>query len=143
MAADEVRIELGAWEELRAEAAPIRYAVFVDEQRVPEDLEIDAFDPLSVHALARDSAGKPVGTGRLLPDGRIGRMAVLPEARGSGIGSALLRALMDESRRRGNREALLSAQVHAAPFYQRHGYAVEGDPYDDAGIAHVDMRRKL
>jgi predicted GNAT family N-acyltransferase len=143
MAADELRVELGSWDEFREEAAAIRYAVFVDEQRVPEDLEIDEFDPLSVHALARDATGKALGTGRLLPDGRIGRMAVLPQARGRGIGSALLRVLMDESRRRGNRDAVLSAQVHAAAFYERHGYAVEGDPYDDAGIAHVDMRRKL
>lgn len=142
MGAD-VRVELGSWETLREEAAAIRYTVFVEEQLVPDDLELDEFDPLSVHAVVRDAAGRAIGTGRLLPDGRIGRMAVLPEARGHGVGSALLLALMEESRRRGNREAMLSAQTHAAPFYARHGYTAEGEPYDDAGIAHVTMRRTL
>lgn len=142
MAAD-VRVELGSWDALREEAAAIRHTVFVEEQLVPDDLELDEFDPLSVHALARDASGRAIGTGRLLPDGHIGRMAVLPQARGHGVGSALLLALMDESRRRGNREAMLSAQTHAASFYARHGYAAEGEPYDDAGIAHVTMRRSL
>lgn len=139
----EVQVELGSWDALRDEAAAIRHAVFVEEQLVPDDLELDEFDPLSVHALARDATGRAIGTGRLLPDGHIGRMAVLPEARGRGVGSALLRVLMDESRRRGNREARLSAQTHAAPFYERHGYVSEGEPYDDAGIAHIAMRRPL
>ena len=143
MAHADLRVELGSWDALREEAAAIRHAVFVEEQFVPDDLELDEFDPLSVHALARDGAGRAIGTGRLLPNGHIGRMAVLPRARGHGVGSALLIALMDESRRRGNREAMLSAQTQAAPFYERHGYAAEGPPYDDAGIAHVAMRRKL
>jgi len=143
MAGADVRVELGSWETMRDEAAAIRYSVFVEEQLVPDDLELDEFDPLSVHALARDEKGRAIGTGRLLPDGHIGRMAVLPEARGQGVGSALLLALMDESRRRGNREAKLSAQTHAAPFYARHGYVAEGSPYDDAGIIHVTMRRPL
>jgi predicted GNAT family N-acyltransferase len=70
-------------------------------------------------------------------------MAVLAKARGRGIGSELLRALMDESRRRGNREAMLNAQVQAQSFYERHGSAVDGDVYDDAGIPHIAMRRRL
>lgn len=139
----EPRVELGPWDALRDEAIAIRYSVFVEEQLVPEDLELDEFDALSVHALARDVYGGAIGTGRLLPDGHIGRMAVLRKARGQGVGSALLRALMDESRRRGNREAVLSAQVHAAPFYARHGYVTEGEPYDDAGIPHIAMRCRL
>jgi hypothetical protein len=143
MALADLRVELGPWEALKDEATAIRYTVFVEEQLVPDDLELDEFDPVSVHALARDAAGRAVGTGRLLPDGHIGRMAVLPDARGSGVGSALLLALMDESRRRGNREAILNAQIKAAPFYERHGYVVEGEPYDDAGIAHIAMRRPL
>jgi predicted GNAT family N-acyltransferase len=80
-----------------------------------------------------------LGTGRLLPDGHIGRMAVLKEARQSGVGSALLVALMQEARRRGHVRAVLSAQTHAVPFYQRHGYVVSGDVYMDCGIPHVDM----
>jgi predicted GNAT family N-acyltransferase len=143
MADADFRVELGSWDALREEAAAIRHAVFVEEQMVPSDLELDEFDPISVHAIARDASGRALGTGRLLPDGHIGRMAVLPEERGRGIGSALLLALMEESRRRGNREAVLSAQTQAAPFYQRHGYAAHGQPYDDAGIAHIEMRRPL
>ena len=143
MAGAEPTVELGPWDALRDEAVAIRYSVFVEEQLVPEDLEIDDFDPVSVHALARNADGSAVGTGRLLPDGHIGRMAVLRQARGRGVGSALLRALMNESRQRGNRDAMLSAQVQAAAFYERHGYAAEGEPYDDAGIPHVSMRCRL
>jgi len=143
MADDEIKVELDAWEALRDEATAIRYAVFVEEQLVPDELELDEFDPLSVHAIARDATGRAIGTGRLLPDGHIGRMAVLPEARGRGVGSALLIALMDESRRRGNREAVLNAQTQAMRFYELHGYKADGKEYDDAGIAHIAMRRPL
>lgn len=138
-----MRVELGSWETLRAEAVAIRHAVFVEEQRVPEELEIDDQDPLCVHAIARDESGRAIGTGRLLPDGHIGRLAVLAHGRGAGVGSALLVALMEESRGRGNREAILSAQTHAIAFYARHGYVTEGDAYDDAGIPHITMRRRL
>jgi predicted GNAT family N-acyltransferase len=138
-----VRIELGDWEQLRALVAPLRFAVFVDEQKVPAEIEIDEWDACSVHAIALDEEGAVVGTGRLLPDGHIGRMAVVRGARGSGVGSALLCTLMDEARRRGHREAVLSAQTHAIAFYQRHGYVVQGAEYMDAGIPHVDMRCAL
>jgi predicted GNAT family N-acyltransferase len=137
-----LRVELGDWSQLRTWAAPIRYAVFVDEQKVPVDMEIDAWDPQSVHAVAFEES-VAVGTGRLLPDGHIGRMAVLPSARGAGTGSALLQALMDEARRRGHRAAVLSAQTHAVLFYQRHGFEVSSGEYLDAGIPHVDMQRAL
>lgn len=137
-----LRVELGAWDDLRAWAAPIRHAVFVDEQKVPADMEIDAWDPQSVHAVAFDAA-TAIGTGRLLPDGHIGRMAVLPAARGAGTGSALLKYLMEEARRRGHRATVLSAQTHAIPFYQRHGFEVVSGEYLDAGIPHVDMQRAL
>ena len=137
-----LRIELGDWVHLRTWATPIRYAVFVDEQKVPADMEIDAWDPQSVHAVAFD-ATTAIGTGRLLPDGHIGRMAVLPTSRGTGTGSALLRSLMDEARRRGHRATVLSAQTHAVPFYQRHGFEVVSGEYLDAGIPHVDMQRGL
>jgi predicted GNAT family N-acyltransferase len=134
-----MRVELLDWEAARPFAAPIRFTVFVEEQKVPAELEIDALDPQCVHALARDDDGRALGTGRLLPDGHIGRMAVLPAARQLGVGSALLAALMDEARRRGHAQALLSAQTHAIDFYRRHGYAVVGGEYMDCGIPHVDM----
>lgn len=133
------RVELLDWESARERAAPLRHAVFVVEQNVPEASEIDDWDPQCVHALARDATGATVGTGRLLPDGHIGRMAVLKEARHLGVGSALLMALMAEARRRGHAHAVLSAQTHAVAFYRRHGYAVVSGEYMDCGIPHVDM----
>ena len=138
--AERLRIELGDWSSVRAQAEPVRFAVFVEEQQVPAEIELDEFDPLSVHALAFDAQGRVLGTGRLLPDGHIGRMAVLRQARGAGVGSALLQALMDAARTRGDREVLLSAQTHAIPFYERFGFIVEGEEYDDAGIPHRMMR---
>jgi predicted GNAT family N-acyltransferase len=137
---DQLRVDLGAWEAMRVRAVPVRYAVFVEEQKVPADIELDEFDPLSLHALAIDRQGRVVGTGRLLPDGQIGRMAVLREARGRGVGSALLQALMQAARARGDLEIALSAQTHAIPFYVRFGFIAEGGEYDDAGIPHRRMR---
>jgi predicted GNAT family N-acyltransferase len=141
--AEGIRIQLGVWAEVRALAAPIRFAVFVEEQKVPAAIELDEHDAVSLHALAFDARASAVGTGRLLPDGHIGRMAVLAAARGGGVGSALLRALMDSARARGQREVMLSAQLHAVPFYRRHGFVAEGSVYREAGIAHVDMRCPL
>jgi predicted GNAT family N-acyltransferase len=140
MAEPAIEVRLGAWIDLRDEAAPIRYAVFVDEQKVPAEIELDDWDALSLHALALDAQGRVLGTGRLLPDGHIGRMAVLQSARGQGVGSALLRALLQAARARGDREVVLSAQTHAMPFYEKAGFIAEGDEYDDAGIPHRQMR---
>lgn len=138
--ADAVRVELGDWAAMRSRAEPVRRAVFVEEQKVPAEIELDEFDAVSLHALAFDGAGRVVGTGRLLPDGHIGRMAVLRQARGVGVGGALLAALMQAARARGDREVVLSAQTHAMPFYRRFGFVAEGDEYDDAGIPHRVMR---
>lgn len=138
-----LRIELGTWEAFRSRAEPVRRTVFVDEQRVPAEMEIDEFDAASLHALAVDADGTVLGTGRLLADGHIGRMAVLKPWRGRGVGAALLVALVDAARSRGDREVVLSAQTHAIPFYERFGFAAEGDEYDDAGIPHRLMRRRL
>jgi len=138
-----VRIELGDWAAIRDRAEPVRYTVFVDEQGVPQELELDEFDEPSLHALAIDADGATLGTGRLLPDGHIGRMAVLPPARGRGVGAALLLALVEAARSRGDREVVLSAQTHALGFYGRHGFIAEGETYDDAGIPHRLMRRRL
>ena len=128
---------------MRQWAEPLRFAVFVEEQHVPAEIELDALDPLSAHAVAFDANGRAVGTGRLLPDGHIGRMAVAKPARGSGVGSALLQVLMAEAKRRGHTHAVLSAQTHATEFYRKHGYCAYGDEYDDVGIPHIDMRCAL
>ena len=138
-----LRIELLSWNEARAEAMPIRFKVFVKEQKVPLEMELDEHDAVCVHALAYARDGTVVGTGRLLPDGHIGRMAVLKRWRGQGVGAALLQRLVEAARERGDAEVVLSAQTHATGFYRRHGFTEEGAVYDDAGIPHQDMRRVL
>ena len=137
-----VNIELLEWPQAKAEAQRIRLIVFVDEQRVPPELEMDEHDATSIHALAF-ADGKAVGTGRLLPDGHIGRMAVLKEWRGRGVGQALLRALIDAARRRGDTAVVLNSQVHALGFYGAEGFRAEGPVYEEAGIPHQAMRLKL
>jgi predicted GNAT family N-acyltransferase len=127
------------WSDARDELSAVRRAVFVVEQSVPEDLEWDEHDAEAVHALASTAAGAPIGTGRVLRDGRIGRMAVLSEWRGRGIGTALLRSLLDAARERGYAELKLHAQIHAIGFYARHGFAVAGDEFMEAGIPHREM----
>ena len=135
-------IELLDWERARGQAAPIRFAVFVEEQGVPFEIELDEYDPVSIHAVAFEG-DKAVGTGRLLPDGHIGRMAVLAAFRNKGVGAALLKELMQAAKRRGDREVALSAQVDAMPFYRAHGFVPEGDEYMEAGIRHQAMKRSL
>ncbi|WP_343722775.1 GNAT family N-acetyltransferase, partial [Herbaspirillum seropedicae] len=90
-----------------------------------------------------DEAGQPLATGRLLPDGHIGRMAVRKAGRGKGVGGAVLQALMQAARARGDREVVLNAQTHAAPFYAAHGFVQEGEIFLEAGIEHITMRASL
>ena len=136
------RIELLDWKRARAAASRIRLAVFVEEQRVPAEIEMDDHDAASVHALAYED-GAAVGTGRLLPDGHIGRMAVLKTHRARGVGGTILKALIAEARRRGMHEVVLSAQTHALEFYRKHGFEARGAAYMEAGIPHREMRRAL
>ena len=131
------------WEKAEALAAPLRFAIFVGEQKVPAGIELDDLDAKCIHAIAFDEAGKAIGTGRLLPEGRIGRMAVVKEWRRRGIGADLLEALVAEAQRRGHAEVKLSAQLQAAEFYRSHGFVAEGKVYEEAGILHQAMRRSL
>ena len=133
-------IRFGDWSALSADAKIIRFEVFVEEQNVPAELEMDHMDAVCLHAVAYDVAGLPIGTGRLLPDGHIGRMAVRKAGRGTGVGSALLKGLMAEARARGDSQVVLSSQSHAAPFYQRHGFSIDGEEFFEAGISHINMR---
>lgn len=137
------RLALGDWPTLQASAAPIRLEVFVHEQHVPLEEELDALDAECVHAVVFDAQGSALATGRLLPEGHIGRMAVVKSVRGQGLGSAVLHALMQQARQKGFVEVVLSAQTHAQAFYARHGFVPEGAEYFDANIPHVLMRKAL
>ena len=137
------RVELKGWEAARAVAGPIRYAVFLEEQDPPPGVEVDEVDPQCVHALACDETGKAVGTGRLLPDGRIGRLAVLKDWRRRGVGAALLEALIEEARRRGYGAVSVAAPLQAAEFYRGHGFVAEGKVFREAGILQQNMRKAL
>lgn len=138
----EFKIKTTTWPDDMATLKAIRFEVFVEEQKVPADEEIDAHDPLSLHAIAW-SNGRAVACGRLLPDGHVGRMAVLKPFRGSGAGGLVLQHLIERARQRGDREVVLSAQTHAIGFYEKFGFAVEGNVYLDCNIPHRDMRKIL
>jgi predicted GNAT family N-acyltransferase len=136
-------ILLTDWAHERVRLSRVRRAVFVDEQGVPEDLEWDTDDAGAVHLLAVDVEGQAIGCARLLPDGHIGRMAVLPAWRGRGVGRALLAAALDAALARGHALVQLSAQTHAAAFYARAGFVAVGAEYEEAGIPHVVMHKEL
>lgn len=136
-------VRIGTWDRMRNAATAIRTEVFVQEQRVPADMELDDMDASCLHAVAFDPAGMAVGTGRLLPDGHIGRMAVRREWRGRGVGGAILGMLIAEARGLGYHAVVLHAQTHALGFYTRHGFTAEGDVFEEANIPHVVMRREL
>lgn len=121
----------------------VRETVFVREQGVPLELELDAQDPDCLHVLARDADDRPIGTGRLTPAHTLGRMAVLPEWRGRGVGAAMLAALTDLARERRWNALELHAQADAIGFYLRHGYLPIGPRFMEAGIEHQSMRRSL
>lgn len=126
-----------------AELRAVRETVFVREQRVPLEDEWDALDPACRHVIARDEAGNPIGTGRLTPARRIGRMAVLADWRGRGVGDAMLTALLAEARQRGWPVVSLNAQVSAEGFYARLGFIPQGERFMEAGIEHQSMHRAL
>ena len=135
-------VVIGDWPQQQAAATALRHAVFVTEQQVPIELELDEFDASSEHAVAW-LGDQAVGTGRLLPDGHIGRMAVDRACRGKGVGTALLEALLAQAGRRGMSAVRLHAQTHAQGFYARCGFVQEGEPFEEAGIPHIAMRKSL
>lgn len=138
-----IHVQLGSWADLNVQASAIRFEVFVEEQRVPIAEELDAMDPLCLHALAFNHQGVAVATGRLLPDGHIGRMAVRLSERKKGVGAAVLNALIEAARSKGFQEVELGAQLHAKGFYLKEGFVEFGDVFIDANIEHVMMRKVL
>ena len=137
---NEIHIRVADWKTDHAALRRIREAVFIAEQAVPPELEWDADDATAVHFLALEGE-YPMGTARLLPDGHIGRVAVLKDWRGLKVGDKLIRAVIAEAEEHGLKQQMLSAQVHARAFYERFGFEVVSGEFLDAGIPHVDMVR--
>lgn len=143
-----VSVTVGDWATLGPDAQTIRSEVFVNEQRIPKELEWDEADAQAVHAVAYNQMGLPVATGRLLPgetagEAKIGRMAVNRVLRGGQLGRQVLNALVDTARGRGDRRVVLHAQRSAEGFYDRLGFVREGMPYEEAGIPHLTMSLAL
>lgn len=132
-------IRLAHWPQDREALRLVREKVFVEEQHVPLVLEWDGLDPQCLHLIAEDTDGNPIGTGRLLPDGHIGRMAVLREWRGRQVGATLLQRLVEEGQKRNFSTLVLGAQLQAIPFYEKAGFRAEGDVFADADIPHRNM----
>ena len=143
MSSPDFRIEFVSYAEHLADLRAVREPVFIHEQGCPLELEWDELDPLCVHAVARDPAGTPIGTARLTPQHTIGRMAVLADWRGRGVGAALLQSLIERARALGHPALELHAQTHAIGFYERFGFVAFGPEYDEAGIPHRSMRLEL
>ena len=143
MIPEDFRVEPADWTTDLDALRAVREQVFVVEQRVPIEEEWDALDPRSKHVIARDADDQPIGTGRLTPDRAIGRMAVLKEWRGRGVGEALLHALLDQARSLGYPAVEIHAQTHAIPFYEKFGFEAYGDEFLECDIAHRMMRIDL
>ncbi|HEY9735871.1 MAG TPA: GNAT family N-acetyltransferase [Trichocoleus sp.] len=137
-----IRIEIANYQTEKDIIHRIRYEVFVQEQHVPAELEIDRWDPLSVHVLAHYGE-QAIGTGRLLPNGYIGRVAVCRLMRYRGIGRLVMERLLQAAQDQGHQKVTLSAQCHAVDFYQKLGFWAEGKVYQEAGIDHIKMVKPL
>ena len=140
-------LETGNWSNLKDKAQPVRTQVFVQEQGIDAKEEWDTADADAVHAVITNHFGHPLGTARLLKKSpgvaQIGRMAVVRVMRGSGLGGQLLNALVNIAKARGDKEVLLHAQTSAQAFYAREGFVPVGEPFDEVGIAHIEMRKVL
>lgn len=138
------RIELGSWQALGVEASKVRREVFIDEQHIPIEMEQDLADESAIHALARNRLGLSVATGRLLQRApgvsQIGRMAVNRVLRGANLGRDVLQALTQAASQRGDHEVMLHAQRSAEGFYARLGFVPRGEPFEEAGVVHIEMR---
>ena len=131
------------WDKDKKDLINVRTKVFINEQLVPPDLEWDGYDKDCWHVIARSDDGQCIGTARMLYDGHIGRMAVLPEFRKQGVGSALLNALQNIASTQGISDLFLHAQTSAVDFYRHHGYTINSGEFMDAGIPHVTMIKNL
>jgi len=138
-----IRVEQTSWQASEHEIKQIRTEVFVKEQNVPMDLDFDGLDSDCIHWLAYDDENRPVGTGRLLPDGHFGRMAVLKPKRKRGIGDAIMRAVIETAAAEQLPELFLHAQLTALPFYSGLGFMSYGEEFLDADMPHIAMKLVL
>ena len=136
-------VSLVGWHDGEPLLRAVREAVFIQEQHVPAELEWDGLDEDSRHALALSAKGDAIGCGRMLSDGHIGRIAVMPQWRKQLVGTAIMEALLNEARSRGFKQVDVDAQTHAVPFYRSFGFQEEGEEFEDAGIPHIRMRLRL
>jgi len=145
--AEMLDVQVGPWDALGVSAKDVRAEVFVQEQGIPPDLELDEADHGALHALALNRMGMPLATGRLLQHapgvGRLGRMAVIASMRGSSVGQRVLAALLSAAVARGDHTVVAHAQLSAVNFYRRFGFVEHGPYFEDAGIGHVEMVRVL
>ncbi|MFC1634868.1 GNAT family N-acetyltransferase [Planctomycetota bacterium] len=139
----DIDISIASWSDKQSELTSVRRAVFIEEQNVPESIEQDGRDSDCYHVLASDQDGKPIGTARMDKEGKIGRMAVLCEYRGRGVGREMLQVIMDWGRLNGITSFHVSAQVGALGFYEKMGFEPYGEEFEEAGIKHVNMRIKM
>lgn len=140
-------LRVGSWADLGTDAGALRQAVFVDELGIALELARDQADEVAVHALVRNRMGQVLATGRLLQEepgvARIGRVAVTRSMRSSGLGRVVMDALMQLAAERGDTRVLLCSQCSAEGFYTRLGFVPVGEPFEEAGVPHVDMARRL
>lgn len=141
-----MNILIKPWEEAQKDAFKVRQEVFVLEQGVPEELEIDEFDSSALHLLAYLN-NACIGTARLHLNGdgsgQIGRMAILSSFRNKGLGRQIMGALIETAKSNGISSLILHAQISAIPFYEKLGFVVDGPIYDEAGILHRNMMMVL
>jgi len=138
-----VNIRVTSFEESEEDVRFVRDTVFGDEQKVRRNLDWDGMDAKCIHVIATDNRRNPIGTGRMQPDGRIGRLAVLKSWRNRGIGGRMLEALVKAACSLDKDEVYLHAQLPAVPFYQKRGFEKEGEEFIEAGIHHINMTRSI
>jgi predicted GNAT family N-acyltransferase len=142
MIMSEIVVETANWSEDSAALVKLRTKVFVEEQKVPSSLEVDGIDGDCFHVKAL-ADNQCIGTGRLLPDGYIGRMCVLEAYRGRGIGTLMLENLIEQAIGAGQQQVILNSQSSAIPFYEKNGFTIESEEFVEAGIPHRRMAREL
>ena len=133
------RVQSGYWDKLEQDAKFIRKQVFIIEQNIPEEEEWDDQDMISDHFVVYDQ-NQPIATARLLQNNSVGRVAVLKAYRGQGIGRMIMLEIIRQAHQQDRKFLQLSSQVHAISFYEKLGFSIQGDAYDECGIPHIKMQ---